>query len=75
MRQRAERLAHSHNTHSPYNLPELGKQRASKAHRAGVAARFPAPAVPQRLEVDLALLDSDDPRLNEVELSIVRLAK
>ena len=29
----------------------------------------------QSLEVDLALIDSDDPLLNDVELSIVRLAQ
>jgi transposase len=55
-RQRAELLAHLQHTHSQDHLPERGKNLASKANRAGVAARFPAPAVQQRLAMDLALL-------------------
>src|SRR5262245_41685975 len=65
MRQRAELLAHIHQTQSQDNLPELGKKRASKATRAGGAARFPEPAVQQSLEVDLALIDSDAPLRND----------
>jgi hypothetical protein len=45
VRKRAARLAHVHNTNSQYNLPEIGKNIASTAHRDGVAERFPAPAV------------------------------
>jgi hypothetical protein len=43
---------------------------ADQAHRAGVAERFPEPAVQQRLDGDLARLDSDDARLRDVELTI-----
>jgi hypothetical protein len=75
MRKRAALLAHIHNTTSQYNLPEIGKKLAYKANRDGVAERFPAPAVPQSREVDLALLGSYDPLLHDVELSRVRLAK
>jgi len=75
MRKRAELLAHIHNTNSQYNLPEIGKKIAYKANRAGVAERFPDPAVQKSMEVDLALIDYYDPLLNDVELSIVRLAK
>ena len=75
MRKRAELLAHIHHTNSQYNLPEIGKKIAYKANRDGVAARFPEPAVQKSLEVDLALIGYDDPRLHDVELSIVRLAK
>jgi hypothetical protein len=74
-RKRAARLAHIHHTHSQYNLPEMGKQMAYQANRAGVAARFPDPAVQKSLAGDLALIDDDEPRLNDVELSSVRLAK
>ena len=56
MRTRAERLAHIQNTNSQYTLPEIGKKRASKGNRDGVAERFLAPAVPKRVEVDLALI-------------------
>ena len=75
MRQRAELLAHIHNTTSQDHLPEIGKKMASKANRAGGAERFPAPAVQKSMEVDLALMDYYDPLLHDVELSIVRLAK
>ena len=75
MRQRAEWLAHLHNTNSQYNLPELGKKIASKANRDGVAERFPAPAVPKSIAVDLALLGHDDPLLRDVALSSLTTAK
>jgi transposase len=74
MRPRAALLAHIHPPKSQYPRPERGKKSAYKANRAGGAERFPAPAVPQSLAVDLALLDSDAPRRNDVELSSVRLA-
>ena len=75
MRKRAALLAHIHNTNRQYNLPEMGKKIASKAHRAGVAERFPAPAVPPRIAVDLALLGHADPRLRDVALSLLPTAK
>ena len=75
MRKRAEWLAHLHNTTSQSNLPEMGKQIASKAHRDGVAERFPAPAVHTSLAVDLALLGHDDQLLRDVELSSLTTAK
>jgi transposase len=75
MRKRAELLAHIQNTNSQYNLPEIGKKIAYKANRDGVAERFPDPAVQKSMEVDLALIGYYDPLLNDVELSIVRLAK
>jgi hypothetical protein len=52
MRQRAARMAHVHNTNSQAPGPELGKQIADTANRAGGAARFPAPAVQQRIDGD-----------------------
>jgi Transposase len=74
-RKRAALLSHVQNTNSQYNLPEIGKKMAYKAHRAGVAARFPAPAVQKSLEVDLALIAHDDQLLMDLELPIVRTAK
>jgi len=74
-RQRAELLAHIHNTHSPYNRPEIGKKIASKANRAGVAERLPEPAVQKSVEVDLARIDHYDQLLRSVELSILHTAK
>ena len=58
MRTRAERLTPVQHTTWQYHVPELGKKIASKANRAGGAERCPAPAVPKRSAVDLALLDS-----------------
>ena len=54
---RAELLAHIQNTTSQYNLPEIGKKLAYKAHREGVEEHFPDPSVRKTIEVDLALLD------------------
>src|SRR5207244_4833968 len=44
-RRRAEWLTHIQNTHSQYNLPEIGKKIADKANRDGVAERCADPAV------------------------------
>jgi transposase len=72
---RAELLAHIQNTHSPYNLPEIGKKLADKANREEVAEHCPAPSVRKTLEVDLSLIDHYDTLLGEVELYITRSAK
>jgi transposase len=74
MRKRAELLAHLQHTNSQDNLPEIGKKIAYKANRDGVAERFPEPAVQKSIEVDLALIDYDDERLRDVELTIVKAA-
>ena len=74
-RKRAELLAHIQNTHSQYNLPEIGKKLAYKANREGVVERFSDPAVQKSVEVDLALIGSYDQLLSDVELTIVQTAK
>jgi transposase len=74
-RKRAEMLAHIQNTNSQYNLPEIGKKLAYKANRAGVAERFPDPAVQKSIEVDLGLIGYDDQLLNDLELTLVNTAK
>jgi transposase len=74
-RKRAERLAHIQNTNSQYNLPEIGKQLAYKANRAGVAERCPDPAVQKSIAVDLGLIGYYDQVLNDLELTIVNPAK
>jgi hypothetical protein len=73
-RQRAALLAPSQHTNSQYHVPAMGQKIADKAHRAGVAERCPAPAVPTSLAVDLALLDHDDQRRRAVEWSIAKTA-
>jgi hypothetical protein len=60
---------------SQYNLTAIGKKIAYKANRDGVAERFPAPAVPKSIAVDLALIGHYDQRLRDVELSILKTAK
>ena len=75
MRKRAELLTHIQNTNSQYNLPEIGKKIADKANRAGVAERFADPAVPKRLEVDLALISHDDARLRDMAWSVLTTAQ
>jgi transposase len=75
MRKRAELLAHSQQTNRQYHLPELGKQLADKAHRDGVAERFPAPAVQKRSAVDLARSGHDDQRRRDVERCVRKTAQ
>jgi transposase len=75
MRKRAELLAHIQNTNSQYNLPEIGKKLAYKANRTGVAEGFPELAVQQSIEVDLALIDTYDHLLTNLELSLIKTAK
>ena len=47
----------------------------TRADQEGVAVRFPYPAVQQSIEMDLALLNSYDRFLTEIELSLVNTAK
>jgi transposase len=75
MRERAPWLAHLHNTHSPYHLPEIGKTIAYQVNREGVAERFAEPSVQKSIEVDLALIDPYDPLLTDLELSITHTAQ
>jgi len=75
MRKRADLLAHGHHTNSQYHLPEIGQKIAYQANRAGGAERFDDAAVQQTIEVDLALLTSDDARRKALELSILTTAK
>jgi hypothetical protein len=72
---RAALLAPVQKTQSPYHLPAIGKQIASKANREGVAERCADPAVPKSIEVDLALITSDDALLGNVELSLLKTAR
>jgi hypothetical protein len=73
-RKRAELLAHIQHTHRQDHRPAMGKTLADKAHRDGVAERFPDPAVQKSLAVDLALRGYDDPLRNELEWHLVTAA-
>jgi hypothetical protein len=74
-RKRAELLVHIKPTNSQSTCPRAGKKLASKAKRAGVAERFPKPAVQKSLDVALALIGSYDHLRNDVELPIIRVAR
>ena len=73
-RNRAELLAHIQHTNRQDNLPEMGTTLADTATHDGVAERFPAPAAPKSLEVDLALLGDDAPRRSDREVHLVNAA-
>jgi transposase len=74
MRQRAALLAHVQKTTSQYTLPARGKKIASQATRDGVAERFAEAAVQKSIEVDVALITSDDQLLGDGERSSVKAA-
>jgi hypothetical protein len=70
VRKRAELLTPIRNTTSQYNLPALEKPLPSQGQRQRIARRFPEPAVQKSLEVALALIDSYDQLLRELERHI-----
>jgi transposase len=74
-RKRGKLLPPVHNPNSQYNLPAIGKKIAYKTNRDGVAERFADPAVPQSIEVALALITYYAALLRDVELPIVTTAK
>ncbi|MES0344826.1 MAG: IS110 family transposase [Anaerolineales bacterium] len=73
VRKRAELLAHIQNTSSQYNLPPLGRI-AKKGGRDGLVELFPVGSAQKNVELDLALIESYDPLLNELERYIVKTA-
>jgi transposase len=75
MRQRAALLTHVQQTTPPDNRPEIGQKTADQANRDGGAERGPDPAVQNSIEVDLALIDSDDRLLTHLERDLVQTAK
>src|SRR5215470_19739743 len=75
VRKRAELLAHSHNTNSQDNLPEISQKLAYKANREGVEEHFPDPSVRKTVELAVSLIDHYDKLLGEVELYLTRTAK
>jgi transposase len=77
VRKRAEALVHLQNTNSQYNLPPLTKKLSYAANRAelDLPARFTDPSVRQNVALDLALLDTYDEHIRDVELHLTRTAK
>jgi transposase len=74
MRKRSALLSHVQHPNSQDNLPDIGKNIAYQANRAGVAERFHDPAVQKTIEVDLALITDDDALLRDLERSLVKTA-
>jgi transposase len=74
VRQRADRLAHMHNTTSQDTLPEMGQKLADKTTRAGVEAYVPAPRGRKPIEGEGSLSAHYAHRLGEVELYSTRRA-
>jgi transposase len=74
-RKRAELLTHIQNTNSQENLPDFGGRITYKANREGVAERFCNPSVRKSIEVDLALIETCDGLLRDLELYILHTAK
>lgn len=75
MRKRAELITHIQNTASQYTLPTFGKKIAYKGNRLDIADRFADPEVRKSIETNLALLDSYDRLLADLELHLARAAK
>jgi transposase len=75
MRKRAELNTHVQNTNSQYNLPVLPGKIAYKKYRTEVAERFTDPAARKSVELDLALMDTYDRLLADVESHILKTAK
>ena len=75
VRKRAELLAHIQNTNTQYNLPAITERIAYKANRLDIAERFADPSVNKSIQIDLAMIDTYDKLLKDVELYILKHAK
>lgn len=70
-----ELVAHIQNTNTQYNLPAFAKKISRKYNRNGVAERFEDPAVRKSIEVDLAMIDSLNKILSQLEWYIEKTAR
>jgi transposase len=77
VRQRALLVAHIQNEASQYNLPAFAKKLTFAGNRAElhVAEHFADASVKRSIQTDLALIDTYDQQLGEVELYLIRHAK
>ena len=75
VRKRAELLAHITNTTHQYNLPLHEKRLFFRRNREDAADRYQDPSARKSVEVDLALINSYDMVLADLDLFIVRTAK
>ena len=75
MRKRAELFAHIQNTASQYNLDDPLGRIAVPKNREGVIERFDLPCVQRSIEANLALIETYDMVIAELERDIVKSAK
>lgn len=75
MRKRAALLTQVPQPNSQDHVPEIGQKLTEQANRAGIAARFPAPAVQKRVAGDLALMAYYARLLRDLALTLLQTAK
>jgi transposase len=75
MRQRAELIAHIHNTLSQYNLPPNTDNLRYARHRENLRERFPDPSVQKSIDLDLNRIDFYDEQLGQLEWYLKQTAK
>jgi len=75
VRKRGQLLAHIENTYHQHNLRRPGGRIAYKANREGLGIGFADPSTAKTIHVDMALLDSYDEILRDLELFLVRRTK
>lgn len=71
----SELVAHIQNTNTQYNLPAFRKKLSRKYNHDGVAERFEDPEVRKSVEVDLAMIESLDQILKQLEWHIEKVAR
>lgn len=75
MQQRAELLAHIHNTLSQYNLPPQTKNLSYAQNRLPLLSAFPDPGVQRSIDLDLSRIDFYDEQLAKLEWYLKETAK
>jgi transposase len=77
VRKRAEALTHLQHANSQYNLPPFSQKLTAAAKRAelNIPERFVDPSVRKNVEVDLALIDTYDEQIRQLESYLIRTAK
>jgi len=75
MRKRAELFAHTQNTASQYNLQDPLGRIAVPKNRDGVIERFDIPCVQRSIGANMALIETYDMVIDELERDIIKSAK
>ena len=75
MRQRAELIAHVHNTISQYNLPPNTDNLRYAQHREALREFFPDESVQKSIDLDLNRIDFYDAQLSKIEWYLKKTAK